>query len=143
MHRERFREATLYGKLVMADAEQKALYEKVAAAKGKPVFSLMIADFFNAPLVDEMDLSGYGGQVGDTIAIRAHDDFDVTGVSVTLTDAGGATLESGAAVETPPNSGRWVYTATAAAPTGTDVRIAVQATDRPGGVGRAEAGKTV
>ncbi len=46
---------------------------------------------------------------------------------MTLTDAGGATLESGA------GSTR----------RGTDVRIAVQATDRPGGVGRAEAGETV
>ena len=66
-----------------------------------------------------------------------------TGDVVTLTDAGGAVLESGAAVETPAGSGRWVYTATAAAPTGTDVRIAVQATDMPGGVGAQEVEKTV
>jgi hypothetical protein len=106
-HRERFREAALYGKLVMADPERKALYEEEAAAKGQPVFSLTLADFFNAPSVDEVDLSGYAGQVGDAIVIRAHDDFDVAGVSVTLTEAGGAALESGAAVETPPDSGRW------------------------------------
>jgi hypothetical protein len=48
--RERFREAALYGKMVMADAETKALYVDAAKAKGKPVFSLTIADFFNAPL---------------------------------------------------------------------------------------------
>ncbi len=50
-HCERFREAMLYGKLVMADPEQSALYKETAAAKGKPVFSLMIADVFNAPSV--------------------------------------------------------------------------------------------
>jgi len=62
-------------------------------------------------------------------------------VRVEVADAGGATLESGEAVENPPRSGRWVYTATA--PTGTDVQIVAQATDLPGGVGSAEAEKTV
>ena len=77
MHRERFRQAALYGKMVMADAEAKAIYEEVAKARGKPVFSLTVADFFNAPSVDEVDLSGYTGAVGDEIVILARDDFDV------------------------------------------------------------------
>jgi hypothetical protein len=90
--------------------------------------------------VDEVDLSAYAGQVGDKIAIRAHDDFDVSGVRVAISSADGHALESGAAVETPPNpnnavgraAGRWLYTATAAVLTGTSVRIEVTATDRPG-----------
>ena len=90
--------------------------------------------------MDEVDLSAYTGQVGDKIAIRAHDDFDVTGVSVAISDTDGHALESGAAVETPPNpnnvvghaAGRWLYTATTVVPTGTSVRIEVTATDRPG-----------
>ena len=141
--RERFRQAALYGKMVMADPETRTLYEKAAKAKGKPVFSLTVADFFNAPSVDEVDLSGYTGAVGDQIVIRASDDFDVVGVSVALTDAEGNAIESGVAVETAPNSGRWVYTATAAVGTGTTVRIAVTATDRPGGVAAAEEEKAV
>ena len=36
---ERFREAALYGKMVMADPETKAIYDEVAKAKGQPVFS--------------------------------------------------------------------------------------------------------
>jgi hypothetical protein len=82
--RDRFRQAAVYGKMVMADPETKAIYENAAAAKGKPLFSLMIADFFNAPSVDEVDVSGYSGKAGDTIRIRAHDDFDVTGVNVAI-----------------------------------------------------------
>jgi len=31
--------------MVMADPETKARYEEVADAKGKPVFSLTVADF--------------------------------------------------------------------------------------------------
>jgi len=136
--RERFRQAALYGRMVMADAAAKAIYEEAAKAKGQPVFSLTVADFFNAPSVDEVDLSRYAGCVGDSIVVRASDDFDVTGVEVALTDADGQAIEAGAAVETPPDSGRWVYTATAAVATGTKVRIEVTATDRPGGGGTAE-----
>lgn len=117
----------------MADPQAKAIYEEAARAKGKPVFSLMVADFFNAPSVDEIDLSEYTGAVGDAIVIQAHDDFDVSGVSVSLTGMDGKAIESGEAAESPAGSGRWVYTATAAAPTGTTVRMAVTAMDRPGG----------
>ena len=141
--RERFREAALYGKMVMADPETKALYVEAAKAKGQPVFSLTVADFFNAPSVDEVDLSGYAGGVGDTILIRARDDFDVTGVNVSLTDGDGAAIESGAGLETAAGSGQWVYTATTAVATGTTVRIAVTASDRPGGVGTATEEKAV
>ncbi|MCB9418920.1 MAG: hypothetical protein H6667_03905 [Ardenticatenaceae bacterium] len=139
----RFREAALYGKMVMADAETKALYAEAAKAKGKPVFSLTVADFFNAPTVNEVDLSGYSGAVGDVIVIQATDDFDVAAVAVVLTDADGNAIESGAAVETPVNSGRWIYTAQTAVTTGTTVRIGVTATDRPGGVGEANEMKII
>lgn len=141
--RERFRQAALYGKMVMADPETKMLYVEAAKAKGKPVFSLTVADFFNAPSVDEVDLSGYAGAVGDEIVARASDDFDVVGVGVALTDADGNPIESGEATETPPDSGRWVYAATAAVDTGATVRIAVTATDRPGGVAEAEEEKAI
>jgi hypothetical protein len=141
--RERFRQAALYGKMVMADPETKALYVEAAKAKGQPLFSLTVADFFNAPSVDLVDLSGYTGAAGDGIVVQASDDFDVASVSLSLTDDGGNPIESGQAVETPPESGRWVYTATAAVPTGTTVRIVVTAADRPGGQAQAEEEKVV
>ena len=130
--REHFRQAALYGKLMMADPAMKALYDEAAKTHGKPVFSLTIADFFNAPSVDEIDLSDYTGRAGNEIVIRASDDFEVKDVSVAMTHSDGSLIESGAAVETPARSGRWVYTATVGVPTGTPVRIAVTATDRPG-----------
>jgi hypothetical protein len=84
-HQERFRQAALYGKLVMADPAQKADYQAAAKALGKPVFSLTVADFFNAPSVDEVDVSTYGGAAGDEIVIRAHDDFEVSAAQVEIT----------------------------------------------------------
>lgn len=140
---DRFRQAVLFGKTVMADPEAKALYDEVADAKGKPVFSLTVADFFHAPSVDEVDLSAYIGAVDDEIIIMASDDFDVTAVNVAMTDDAGTPIESGQAVETPADSGRWLYTATAAVETGTTVRIAVTASDRPGSLGEAEGEKAV
>jgi hypothetical protein len=125
--------------MVLADPEARALYEEAAAAEGKPIFSLTVADFFNAPTVDEVDVSAYTGAAGDEIVVTAADDFDVAEVQVALTDDGGAELESGAAAETPADSGRWVYTATMDVAAGTTVRIAVTALDRPGGVGSGEA----
>jgi len=142
-HRARFRQAALYGKMVMADPETKALYDDAADAKGKPVFSLTVADFFHAPSVDEVDLSGYTGAAGDEIVIMASDDFDVLDVSMALTDGDGNAIENGAAVETPPDSGRWIYTAAADVATGTTVRIAVTAEDRPGGIGTGEGEKVL
>jgi len=73
----------------------------------------------------------------------ASDDFDVLSVQVALTDGESNPLESGAAVETPANSTRWVYTATAAVETGTTVRIAVTAEDRPGSTDTAEGEKAI
>lgn len=51
--------------------------------------------------------------------------------------------ENGAAAETPPESGRWVYTATATVDTGNTVRITVTAEDRPGGLGTGEGEKAL
>lgn len=141
--RERFREAALYGKIVMADPETKALYTDAAKTKGQPVFSLTVADFFNAPAVNEVDLSAYSGAIGDEIIIIARDDFEVLDVAVNLSESDGSLIENGAAVETPADSGRWIYTTTASVATGTTVRIAVTASDRPGGLGTAEEEKVL
>lgn len=127
----------------MADPDQKAAYEQAAKAKGKPVFSLTVADFFNAPVLDEVDLSEYSGAAGDPIVIRAYDDFKVARLLVTVSDSEGQEIESWQAVETPPASGRWVYTASENAAQGITVRIAVTASDQPGGTTEATAEKSI
>jgi len=137
-HRQRFTQAALYGKMVLTDPDTKALYEETAAKKGQPLFSLMVADFFNAPSVDEIDLSAYQGAPGDEVVILASDDFNVLEVQVNVTDADGNPIESGAAAETPAESGRWIYTASASVDAGTTVKFLVTASDRPGGSGQAE-----
>lgn len=129
-HRELFRLATLYGKAALADPTTKALYDAKSQETGIPVFALMIADFFHAPVIDEIDISAYTGKAGETIHVRASDDFEVTGVIVAVHDTSGAVLEQGAAVAV--NDGAWNYTTTTTLSEGQHVAIEVSATDRPG-----------
>jgi hypothetical protein len=128
--RERFKLAALYGKTVMADPDSKQLYTTAAKAKGIPVFALALADFFNAPAVDEIDLAAYTGKAGDPIKVRAHDDFALTGVAVAIRGTDGTVLEQGAAAA--GTDGAYSYTATQTLTAGQNVVIEVTATDRPG-----------
>jgi len=132
---ERFRRAAQYGKLALAEPATRAVYVAAAQAKGMPVFALTVADFFKAPVVDELDVSKYTGQAGASIVVLAHDDFEVSGVTVSIKDAGGQVVESGAATQAPPKSGRWVYTTTQAVASLTGVSVTATASDRPGNMG--------
>lgn len=138
-HRERFRQATVYGRLALADPTTRTFYEGVAEDHHIPVFAQIIADFFRAPTIHEIDLSAYTGKVGDTIAVTATDNAEVARVEVTVSAADGTLVETGEAVL---DGGHWVYVATAAVAANTDVRIGVRAYDRPGGVGEAKADTT-
>jgi len=143
-HRERFKQAAAFGKSVMADSSLRALYEEIAKSKNIPLFAATIADFFNEPVINDIDLAAYNGAAGDVIKIRAMDDFGVANVYVTLTNfQGGAPIENGQAVETAPGSGVWQYTAQTVVNAGTAVNIQVAATDRPGGTAVETRTKTV
>ena len=128
--RERFKLAAVYGHTALADPVTGAIYRARAKAKGQPVFAVAVADFFNQPVVDEIDLAAYTGKPGEAIKIRASDDFEVTGVGVRILDANGAVLEQGTA--TASSDGVWAYQATTNLPDGQQVSIEVTATDRPG-----------
>jgi hypothetical protein len=140
--RERFRQAAQYGKLACGDPLSRALYARAAAEKGLPLFSLAVADFFHAPEVVSIDLTGYDGKAGATIGVLAQDDLAVKEVLVTIRLADGSELENGPAVETSPGSGRWTYTAKSALRTLTDVQVTARVTDYPGNIGEGTAGKT-
>lgn len=122
--------AAAYGKSALADSEVRPLYEAIAKEKDMPIFAVMIADFFNAPTIHNVDLSAYNGQTGNAISILATDDFRVESVHVSITNDQGNVLESGNAI--PVTDGRWNYQATATITT--PVTIEVVARDYPGGV---------
>lgn len=130
--RFRFRDAAFYGRVVLEDLPARTFYEEVAARRKQPLFSVIVGDYLNPPTVDALDVAAYTGATGDPILISAHDDVEVVQVVVTLTDGGGAELETGPAV---PDEGRWRYEAQTDVPSGTDVTITARATGRPGNAG--------
>jgi hypothetical protein len=83
-------------------------------------------------VVDELSL---GGSAKPSCVMQAHDDFEVTGVTVSIRDAGGQAVESGAATRNPPDSGRWVYATRQAVDNVTGTAVTAMANDRPGNLG--------
>ena len=128
----RFRQATVYAKRVMADPEDRMPYELAAKEKQTLTQNVIIADFLTAPSVDQIDLSNYDGRAGGTIRIRASDDFEVTGVTVSISGNEGQPIEHGAAVLSSMKWGRWVYTTTTSVGAGTCLHVEATARDKPG-----------
>jgi hypothetical protein len=129
--KERFKLAAFYGKTANADPATKAIYAGRAKEKHIPVFALMVADFFNAPVINEVDLSSYAGRTGDIIRIQASDDFEIRNVSVQMREPEtGEEIDGGAAVLGPNNI--WSFTAQSNIPPDHPFVIEVSATDRPG-----------
>ena len=133
--RERFKLAAVYGHTALADPARKSLYEAKAKSKGQPVFSMTVADFYNAPVVSLIDLSGYTGQSGEPIRILATDDFEVTSVGVRIINTSNAVIEEGTAARSGNNGTEWTYQSKTALPAGETVSIEVTAADRPGNKG--------
>ena len=67
-----------------------------------------------------------------TIRVRASDDFEVAGVTVSISGSEAQPIEHGVAVLSSMKRGRWVYTTTTSVAAGTQVRVEATATDKPG-----------
>ncbi|MDR3268477.1 MAG: hypothetical protein LBT83_05370 [Tannerella sp.] len=131
-HRRKFQRAVLYSNAVVADPELGAAY----AAKAKPGQSarnVAVADFFHAPDIELIDLSGYHGKAGDVIRIEVTDDFIVKEVKVVITNVDGSIVEEGYAQ--PEATGyEWTYKATAENEILVGDRIEIFASDVPGNI---------
>jgi len=133
--REQFIAAAAYAKAAIVDPVLGPRYAAAAEAAGQQPYPLAVADFLKKPVVEAIDPSAYHGVIGDVIAVRAVDDFEVTGVAVAIRDGTDTVLEQGAAVLV---NGQWHYTATTAIAAGTAVTIAAMASDQPGHTGSRE-----
>jgi len=128
-HLERFRRAVLYAK----SARTRPEYQEAAKARGLSAQNVAVADFMHPPEIQSVDLSGYDGAAGQTIAITAVDDVLVKTVGVRITTADGTVVEKGTAVVSTDDPALWTYQATAAAPSGA-VKVVVDAADLAGQV---------
>ena len=128
----KFQWAVLYAKSAMADPDTGAAYNQ-AAKKGQSGYNVAVADFFHAPDIHKVDVSGYTGAPGDIIRIQVTDNFMVKEVTVAITNADGSLVEEGNA--TPDAGGYyWTYTATAANDNLDGDKIEITVSDLPGNV---------
>lgn len=136
--REKFLDATQYATRQMDDDAYRALYEGGITPKKRTSYVVALTDYLMAPKVRSIDTLGYNGAVGSAIKIDAVDDFMVTQVKVSITDAAGNLVERGNAVADPLGTRHWLYEATVQNPTLAGTTIQVVAYDRPGNRGTAE-----
>ncbi len=136
--RAKFQRAVLYAKKQMESPLARAEYEAGITEKKFTAYVVAVTDYLKAPVVHEVDTSRYNGAVGDTIVIRATDDFKVIMVQVSVIGPDGALLEFGDAILTPETVDEWRYTATVANAATSGSKIAVTARDKAGNVTTAE-----
>jgi len=132
--KEHFRQGARYAKGVIADAQASAPYLAKAKEIHKPAFALILGDYLTPPVVDEIDLGGYHKHAGEPILVKAHDDFEVAGVTVTIVDNAQTPVETGTATfDAAVNA--WRYVATVDASAKPSVTVTARALDRPGHTG--------
>ena len=127
-HQEAFRQATNYAKF----AKTQPVYVQLAQGKGATPYNIAVADWFGAPEVLEIDASGWTGQAGQTIRVKAIDNVMVASVRVKIDDAHGTTFEEGEAVRSALDGLWWEYTTTTPVPLQPAPRVIATAHDLPG-----------
>jgi hypothetical protein len=132
-HQKRFQRATIYGTTVTADPQLKELYGAEAKKKkGVTAYNIAVADYLNAPDIEDVDLKSYTGTAGDEIRIIASDDFAVKTVHVSISNVDGTLIEEGYASKSVGNL--WIYVASKNNDSTTGDRIVVTASDIPGNI---------
>lgn len=126
---EKFKNAAAYAKASIDDELRKERYG-LKAGRGKSAYNVAFADYFNAPKLSDLDVSQYNGQAGNTITVRAIDDFEVQQVQVQIL-VNELVIESGLA-SIMPNGLDWQYIAQVANGTLIGAKIVVEANDLPG-----------
>lgn len=127
---DKFSEATAYAKGVLADPDMAAVYRSMAQP-GQNAYNIAIRDAYNAPVIEQVETGTYSGKPGDTIMVRAIDDFRVYRVTVAVYSAEGVMLEEGNALMG-RNGKDWLYTATTGNDSLAGCRVMATAEDLPG-----------
>ena len=64
----KFQRGIAYGKSAIADPATKALYA-AKATEGRSAFNVAVADYFNAPQIEKIEMGNHSGAIGSTITI--------------------------------------------------------------------------
>lgn len=107
---EKFTMAASYAKAAIQDPVLKLGYQEQAEIRNISPYNCAMGDYLNAPEINQIITTGYSGNIGDKILIRATDDFSVESVEVRIEKADGSLIEEGNATQHPFH---WEYTTTA------------------------------
>lgn len=130
--KSRFKEAVIYAQGITADEGLLAFYKKYAKP-GTSAYNMALADFCKPPVIENIDITGYQGNIGDKIKIRAIDNFRVVSVKFSIFGADNQLIETGNAVLS-ANNADWNYETTVANAAVQQSRFVAEATDTPGNV---------
>jgi hypothetical protein len=128
----RFRGATRYGRRVLNDPVAYAYYSPKRRGI-QTVWNVAISDYMKRPEIAEIDVWNYSGQAGNTIKVKASDNYGVASVIVMIINAQGFEVESGMAVSM-PGSEVWVYKARDENLEWRGGKVVVRVSDSPGNV---------
>ena len=130
--RDKFRLATAYAKSAIKNPAIRELYE-TRATGGQSAYNLAIRDYFNAPVINAVDIGSYTGEIGSLITVMATDDTRLVDVRLQVFDSTGSLVEAGSATRVGEQDS-WIYTATVFhhSPSGGKVLVEVQ--DTPGNI---------
>ena len=126
----KFRSAIVYGKQAIQDPTTKAVYE-AQAKDGQSAFNIAVADYLNAPSIEELELGTYQGTKGSQFILPVVDDHQVTEVSVAMYNQAGALVEEGSAQQH-ENGVDWVYTTQKQNAKVKGSKLIIRASDLPG-----------
>ncbi len=127
---QRFQQASAYA----MDADDP-VYDAKAEGTPKSAYNVAMADWFHSPEVDEIDLTAYTGELGETIRAMVRDDVQVQQVSILIATGDDTLVEQGQMTH---EQGLWyTYTTTADCPPG-PAKVIVTGLDLPGHEGTAE-----
>ena len=130
---EKFQDGVIYAKSAIADPVTKAKYQ-ACAVDGQTAYNLALADYCVAPEIKSIDVSNYNGGIGDTIIVKATDNFMVKGVKLSIQKLDGTMIEEGDALQDEQKVIEWVYTATVTNATPGNIKVVAQAHDLPGNI---------
>lgn len=133
-HHTKFQKAIIYGKAAIADASIRGEYEK-GANENQSAYNIAVADYMNAPKIENIDISGYSGNINELIFVTVVDDFKVEEVKVSIKNADGTMVESGFALAT-VNPSIWSYVTKQVNSSTLGDQIIIEASDIPGNISR-------
>jgi hypothetical protein len=134
----RMQRASAYARKQMKNPEIEKEYAKVVDASRRSSYHAALVDWLNPPTVHYIKTTLYKGAIGNTITIKATDDFKVVRVAVEIFNAKGKLLEEGDAARYIYKPFIWKYKASVINSKLKGTVIKVIAFDRPGNMAISE-----